>query len=872
MNPIFLLAPAPNMTFASLPSGSTYVSDSNAVIVIHNGSVPDQVAMLNSGCVALVTGYEVLVGTNTLADLYALDVLYSYSTGTVATVFSEVSPANDGTYIKTGIYTGAGNWTKANVFSFQTLAQEVFNETVRAEGAEATIVAAVSSETAARVAGDSSLQAQINTFASGRSWARGGPVAVATTSNITLSGEQTIHGFTTSASRALVAGQTLGQNNGIYVTGAGAWSRAADADTAAELAGILVAVAATDNTLGGNSYVLPMQQADVVVGTSILSFARTNVIGASTVEFAKAISTGDGTSLQEATVAASVMGVHCSAYSAAGVGPHWRKRGTNVASAIQSADGAYWVLNEAVPAVTMFGAVPGYSVDCTAPIQSCLDYVYSIMGGGRVKIPAGTYKTTNTLLVHDNTTLEGDGRGASIIRSPNTVWAGKVVGGNTVYAGVALVGVSNSSVQRLTVDHQTDTGPAEHGIIIDWDLVSVDSHHCTVVDCEVLFAASRGHYCIWSRKAHGTKILGNYVDGGTLTNDNTTTQEGIEVYGGTDVLVEGNTVRNVGNNCLYCNPEPSFSGAAANIRFVNNFTELGQHGFHILPGSNITDLLFSGNQIRNAWNSGIEVDCAAGITLQGLKFEGNYVLGGVSNVLLDNTGAGTLVDVLFDGNTFDSATSTGSGAMEVNNFHNTVYVNNAVLNPGSYGMRLINGDNIVVRGNRFQGSPKGALIVSEFGAGLSVSNVFVTDNDFLKFNAANAGEAGVNVTGLANGVFARNRFSTDHPAVFAIYVVNSSSDRISFLDNYLEYDPGSQNPVYRNSGTNPSDGLTAAPSASAATVVQANTLINNSSDVRVYQVSGTTNSFRFAQSPGSFTLTLASPAVGNEVYRYIIRS
>jgi len=57
------------------------------------------------------------------------------------------------------------------------------------------------------------------------------PVLVATTANITLSGEQTIDGVTTSSSRVLVKNQTTQANNGIYVSSSGAWSRASDANT-----------------------------------------------------------------------------------------------------------------------------------------------------------------------------------------------------------------------------------------------------------------------------------------------------------------------------------------------------------------------------------------------------------------------------------------------------------------------------------------------------------------------------------------------------------------------------------------------------------------------------------------------------------------
>ena len=68
------------------------------------------------------------------------------------------------------------------------------------------------------------------------------PVLVATTGNITLSGEQTIDGILTSASRVLVKSQSTTSQNGIYVSAAGAWARASDANTWDELTSAIVAV------------------------------------------------------------------------------------------------------------------------------------------------------------------------------------------------------------------------------------------------------------------------------------------------------------------------------------------------------------------------------------------------------------------------------------------------------------------------------------------------------------------------------------------------------------------------------------------------------------------------------------------------------
>ena len=59
-------------------------------------------------------------------------------------------------------------------------------------------------------------------------------VATVSTADITLSGEQTLAGVTTNASRVLVSGQADASENGIYVSAAGAWARAEDADASGD--------------------------------------------------------------------------------------------------------------------------------------------------------------------------------------------------------------------------------------------------------------------------------------------------------------------------------------------------------------------------------------------------------------------------------------------------------------------------------------------------------------------------------------------------------------------------------------------------------------------------------------------------------------
>lgn len=76
-------------------------------------------------------------------------------------------------------------------------------------------------------------------------------VAAATTANITLSGEQTIDGVTTSASRVLVKNETTASTNGLYVSAAGAWTRATDSTTSGQFPGGIFVSAGTVNANTG---------------------------------------------------------------------------------------------------------------------------------------------------------------------------------------------------------------------------------------------------------------------------------------------------------------------------------------------------------------------------------------------------------------------------------------------------------------------------------------------------------------------------------------------------------------------------------------------------------------------------------------------
>lgn len=98
------------------------------------------------------------------------------------------------------------------------------------------------------------------------------PVRVATTSNVTLSGLQTIDGVALAENdRVLVRSQTSGIANGIYVAHSGAWLRSADWDgTSDAVTGTFVFVTA-GSTLSKKLYYLSTT-GTIIVGTTSIAF------------------------------------------------------------------------------------------------------------------------------------------------------------------------------------------------------------------------------------------------------------------------------------------------------------------------------------------------------------------------------------------------------------------------------------------------------------------------------------------------------------------------------------------------------------------------------------------------------------------------
>ena len=94
---------------------------------------------------------------------------------------------------------------------------------------------------------------------------------VATTANITLSGEQSIDGVTTTTDRVLVKNQSTANQNGIYVSASGSWARSTDADSSAEVTSGLYTFITEGTANGSTGFVLTTDD-PITVGNYSINF------------------------------------------------------------------------------------------------------------------------------------------------------------------------------------------------------------------------------------------------------------------------------------------------------------------------------------------------------------------------------------------------------------------------------------------------------------------------------------------------------------------------------------------------------------------------------------------------------------------------
>lgn len=263
-------------------------------------------------------------------------------------------------------------------------------------------------------------------FATGISWKQ--PVVCGTTTNITLSGLQTIDGVTVVAGdRVLVKSQSAPAQNGIYLASASAWSRAPDADTWNELISALVFIE-SGNTLAGSAWYCTIQPGGTI-GTTAITWSNFSV--------AATYTAGTGLTLTDYVFSITNTGVTAGAYGSA----------SKTLTATVNAQGQLTVLAAtdiaiANTQVSGLGTMSTQNASSVAITGGTLNGV--TIGGTTAGAITGTTITA--------TTFNGAGTGLTGTAS------GLSIGGNAATATSAITATNLAGGAAGSLPYQTSTG------------------------------------------------------------------------------------------------------------------------------------------------------------------------------------------------------------------------------------------------------------------------------------------------------------------------------------------------------------------------------------------------------------------------------
>ena len=217
-------------------------------------------------------------------------------------------------------------------------------------------------------------------------------------------------------------------------------------------------------------------------------------------------------------------------------------------------------------------------------------------GGGTVSIAAGHYSiSTNIAAIRiDNIHLQGAGTGQTVITTAPDFYY------TNFQAAIGFSGVDTFSCRGITVDA---SGASDTLNGIQCDL----SQNGVIEDCES-FIRSGWSYAIWSLHSDNIEILNNHVRGANTYAETSFLQEGIELFNSNNVVVEGNTIENIGNAGIFIF-SPTDTVETSNIRIEGNSVNYAARGVFIAhegPRS-LDNIVITGNAFTNSAIAGIHV-------------------------------------------------------------------------------------------------------------------------------------------------------------------------------------------------------------------------------------------------------------------------
>ncbi|HYC48820.1 MAG TPA: hypothetical protein VED01_25355 [Burkholderiales bacterium] len=428
-------------------------------------------------------------------------------------------------------------------------------------------------------------------------------------------------------------------------------------------------------------------------------------------------------------------------------------------------------------------------------------------GGGTVHIEGGTYSTSAPItILGDNVSLTGDA-GATTIEAAAGWRATAHPNGAYLSGMITFCAVDNFRCEGITLDAATNNVQC-NGVIAIGDGVDGAGEVCTngTITNNQVFLHQAHTYSIWSLRGQQITISDNFIDGGSTAANNSASQEGIEIYGGVDVTIVGNTVRNIGNAAINIGglagvtPDCSVVGVLVEDNLVESSRlgiNLGTTYGAIGGAQDLRNVTITNNQLLGITEFGIQLRNYTGDAADAPQVANLTIANNSINMAVVPDGAGPVSAALW----FFNATPDGH-----TEFSNIVVSNNTATQTTTatvfqfVNLPLTNGSSVFfyrTDGFEFSGNhilsaqPRAAsdgmfvLFSRDFsvvdnvidGAGAralyayGTTDYIVQGNQFLNWNASGAPSAGLLLENTSGMVVIDNELATATPAL-DYYVIN----------------------------------------------------------------------------------------------------
>lgn len=299
----------------------------------------------------------------------------------------------------------------------------------------------------------------------------------------------------------------------------------------------------------------------------------------------------------------------------------------------------------------------------------------SAAGGGEVFVASAVYGTSQPVVMQSNVHLRGE---ATIIR-PSVGWVSLA----DATGHISATAKSNFSVSGFIIDCLTNN-IAGNGIEArpDSSFTGTPCSNYDITNNEVRLKKGIHNYGIWSMRGINARVLNNLVLGSYVTGDTFTSglqQEGIEVFGGSDVLIQGNRVIGLGGAAYnILGNTDTVATNMSNIKVLDNTAEICGRFIQIILTSH------SAGRMGGLKNSIISKNTGTDVKVIGMDVQLNSTA---------NDGAAIdFIDNIFSDNVIEMAASGQVAASR------GIYFNNQRAAPAN-----INSSGNVVRGNRARG-------------------------------------------------------------------------------------------------------------------------------------------------------------------------